>query len=317
MIYTACDTYQSNSIKNAERLLRGDKDKFVIRSPDIRIPADFKKFLNNGEDKERMFELIEQVWAESSGENGGRIVYVARGSSCVRIENGILEKVPELETDHEEADTKIAYLVQHALRENGDHTVCLVRSSSGDIDIPVILIAMDFADRTILIDNGTGKSRKILKLSACELSEQQRRTLLGLHAFSGNDHVSSIFRKGKQLRWRYVRNNSRFLNLFSSLGNAVELTDEQFHELEYFVCSIFGKKKLHSVNEARREIFWEKLEEDKTIIDLSLFPPCQSSLKLHCERANFVAKMWRDASKPMLLSDNPAMHGWLPDMSIE
>ena len=27
--------------------------------------------------------------------------------------------------------------------------------------------------------------------------------------------------------------------------------------------------------------------------------------------------MWRDASKPLLLSDNPAMHGWLPDMSIE
>ena len=130
VIYIACDTYQSNSIKNTERLLRGDEDQFVIRSPDIRIPADFKKFLNNGENKERMFELIEQVWAESSGENGGRVVYVARGSSCVRIENGILEKVPELETDHEEADTKIAYLVQHALRENGDNTVCLVRSNS-------------------------------------------------------------------------------------------------------------------------------------------------------------------------------------------
>ena len=175
MIYIACDTYQSNSIKNAERLLRGDKGKFVIRSPNIRIPADFKKSLNKGENKERMFELIEQVWAESSGENGGRIVFVARGSSCVRIENGILEKVPELETDHEEADTKIVYLIQHALRENGDNTVCLVRSSSGDIDRPVIFIAMDFADRTILIDNGTGKNCKILKLNACELSEQQRR----------------------------------------------------------------------------------------------------------------------------------------------
>ena len=60
-----------------------------------------------------------------------------------------------------------------------------------------------------------------------------------------------------------MRNNSRFLNLFSSLGNAVELTEEQFHELEYFVCSIFGKKKLLSENEARREIFWEKLEKTR------------------------------------------------------
>ena len=39
-IYIACDTYRSYSIKNAERSLRGDEDKFVIRSPDVRIPAD-------------------------------------------------------------------------------------------------------------------------------------------------------------------------------------------------------------------------------------------------------------------------------------
>ena len=41
-----------------------------------------------------------------------------------------------------------------------------------------------------------------------------------------------------------------------------------------------------------------------------------SSLELHCKRANFVAKMWRNASNPML-SDNLVMHGWLPDMHIE
>ena len=52
-------------------------------------------------------------------------------------------------------------------------------------------------------------------------------------------------------------------------------------------------------------------------MDLSLLPPCQSSLKLHCKFVNFVAKMWRDASNPMLLSDNLVMYGWLPVMNIE
>ena len=52
-------------------------------------------------------------------------------------------------------------------------------------------------------------------------------------------------------------------------------------------------------------------------MDLSLLQLCQSSLELHCKRANFVAKMWRDASNPMLLSDNLVMHGWLPDMNTE
>ena len=131
-IYIACDTYRSYSIKNAERSLRGDDDKFVIRSPDVRIPADSKKVLNNGENKERMFELIEEVWIQSRNQNDRRATYFARGSSCIKIANRVSEPVPELNTDHEEADTKLAYLVQHALRENGDNTLCVVRSSSGD-----------------------------------------------------------------------------------------------------------------------------------------------------------------------------------------
>ena len=93
--------------------------------------------------------------------------------------------------------------------------------------------------------------------------------------------------------------------------------NDQLQGLEHFICITFRKKRLHSVNEARRQIFREKLQKDNKIIDLSLLPPCQSSLELHCKRANFVAKMWRDASNPMLLSDNPIMHGWLPDMNTE
>ena len=38
-------------------------------------------------------------------------------------------------------------------------------------------------------------------------------------------------------------------------------------------------------------------------------------MELHCKPANFIAKMWRDASNPTLLSDNLVMHGWLPVMN--
>ena len=62
VVYVACDTYKIRSIKNSERGLSGDSDKFVIRSENVRVPADFKKFLANGDNKERLFELIEKVW---------------------------------------------------------------------------------------------------------------------------------------------------------------------------------------------------------------------------------------------------------------
>ena len=49
--------------------------------------------------------------------------------------------VEELETDHEEGNTKVAYLIQHAARSsNGQQIICVVRSSSGDIDIPIMLL---------------------------------------------------------------------------------------------------------------------------------------------------------------------------------
>ncbi len=89
VVYVACDTYRKDSIKDAERLLRGEGDKFIIKTPNIRIPSDFKKFLSNGQNKERMFELLEDVWVEIAAEVGERIIYVTRECCSRRIsENG-------------------------------------------------------------------------------------------------------------------------------------------------------------------------------------------------------------------------------------
>ena len=73
--------------KNIEHLMRSESDKFVIRSADVRIPPDFKTFLNNGDNKERMFELIEEVWIEHCGQLEEHVVYFARGGKCKKISN--------------------------------------------------------------------------------------------------------------------------------------------------------------------------------------------------------------------------------------
>ena len=58
-----------------------------------------------------MLELMEQAWAESSNERGERTLYVAKGSSCRKIANGVSMDVLELRTDNEETDTKIVYII--------------------------------------------------------------------------------------------------------------------------------------------------------------------------------------------------------------
>ena len=216
-VYVACDTYSDASIKRDERKSRGVSDKFVIRSPNVRVPAEFQKFLNNGDNKERLFEIIEQVWSENKHLLGDRVIFFARSNQCTKINQSECSVVEEFASNHEEADTKVVYLVQHAIEMEPEpmNSVFVVRSSSGDVDIPVILLANDFpAGTAIVLDSGRDKYRKNLSISDCEFSNLKKKALLGLHAFTGCDQVSSFLRKGKVTCWKVLEKNPHLLQGF-------------------------------------------------------------------------------------------------------
>ena len=74
-VYIACDTCADGSIKNAEgSLIEGEGDHFFIKTPDIKIPPNFVAFLSNGQNKERLFELVEEVWVSHSSLLGDRVI---------------------------------------------------------------------------------------------------------------------------------------------------------------------------------------------------------------------------------------------------
>ena len=319
IVYVACDTYKDLSIKNSERHLRGDGDKFVIRSANVRVPANFKKFLGNGDNKERLFEIIEEVWVQNRNQLGQHVVYFARGNACLKITEHGSSRVEELGTDHEEADTKIAYLIQHAVRNSdGQSIACVVRSSSSDVDIPIILLGMEsISNVEIYIDNGSGKSRKLLHLNTCSLTSQQKKALVGLHAYTGNDYVASFLRKCKPFCWKQANKDPEFLDIFSRLGMEMHVPAEVFSAMETFVCFLYGEKKIEHVNEARSAIFWRKMNKEHKAVGLSLLPPCSSSLRKHVTRANYVARVWRMAQYPIMALEDPRFHGWLSSLNID
>ena len=316
LIYVACDTYADFSIKNAERLLRGDADEFIIKTSNIRIPPDFKAFLSNGANKERLFQLIEEVWAENAPKLGERVIYFARKNQCQKLSRDGAVSVEELQDNHEEADTKICYLLHHAHQVNqGEYTKCVVRSCSGDIDIPIILLGNELPNLHVLIDNSTGKNRKLYDLSACVLSTIQKQALVGLHAFTGNDYVSSFLRKGKKACWNKMKDNQEFLETFSLLGTDVEPSENVVRGLEKYVCSLYAETRLDAVNDARRKIFWRTFARDKKITDLSLLPPCGASLRKHIQRSSYVASLWRQANDPQISVGDATNHGWKTDLT--
>ena len=115
-----------------------------------------------------------------------------------------LRKRP-LRTNHEEADTKICYRLHHAVRRNNNgETVCIVRSSSSDIDIPVILLAKEMPYLFLYVGNGAGKNKKVLDLSPCSLSKDKNLKKLFLAYLHSLEMIMChhFYRKGN----RYTEN---------------------------------------------------------------------------------------------------------------
>ena len=56
--------------------------------------------------------------------------------------------------------------------------------------------------------------------------------------------MSSMLRKGKQLCWKHIKDNERFLDLFSSSGTEVHLDYDQLCGLERLGAQYLERKGL-------------------------------------------------------------------------
>ena len=117
---------------------------------------------------------------------------------CCKFTLTSCEVEAELISNQEEVDTKLILHCFHKLKTHPSKKI-LVRSPSGDTDILVILLnKLPDNQYSVYLDYGNGKNRKGLWLSHIDLSDDIKKCLLGFHAFTGNDYISSFFRKGKQ-----------------------------------------------------------------------------------------------------------------------
>ena len=201
-----------------------------------------------GENKTRLLQLIQQAIDEDKQQLGNRIVY------CQKICSSETTIAPALRSDHEQADTKLVALVVSYLESVADddlEQLVMVRSRSGDIGVLVLFVLHCFGSN-VFIDNSNGNSRKSFDFKTPTLSILQRQALSGVHAFSGNDYISSFFGKGKHIFWKTVTKDENFMSIFASLVNTYQLSSQTKKALERSVCCLYGFKKLNSVNEVQK-----------------------------------------------------------------
>ena len=131
------DTYREVSIKDPERRKRGCADKVLIRSAKSKVPRNFNEFLQHGENKTRLIDLILTVILERKLEVLSSLnseeIYFSTDGQCHKINRDDVINVPELSSDQEEADTKLYLDARHAVN-SADRGTVIVRNHSGDVN---------------------------------------------------------------------------------------------------------------------------------------------------------------------------------------
>ena len=139
----------------------------------MKIPYDFDNFLKNRDNKEMLFNLIQQSIEVENESLGEKFLYFSNKVECKKITQNAAEVSHELMSDYEEADTKLVALVHSSRLQPGN--TAMIQSLSGDTDIIALFLLHEFPNVRILIDNCTGKDRKIIDVTSSELSASQKK----------------------------------------------------------------------------------------------------------------------------------------------
>lgn len=192
---------------------------------------------------------------------------------------------------------------------------------SPDTDVLVILISYAASiSQPLFLDTGTGNKRRLIdiKAIACSLGTELSVALPAYHAFSGCDYTSAFVRRGKVKPFKILQNRPESIEIFTRLGASRHIDDTTLKGLEQFVCSMYGHATYQDVDKLRHQIFQSRYDVStntsalniKTGVDMSMLPPCKSSLQLHCQRSNYVAYVWKNSHVSHPDIPAPIGFGW-------
>ena len=96
-----------------------------------------------------------------------------------------------------------------------------------------------------------------------------------------------------------------YINLFASFGLEPELTENQFADIQKFVCELYGHKE-EDTNKVRYKIYAAKHGH----LDPKSIPPCADSLRQHSLRACYQVHIWRKSLESYPTIPSPVSFGW-------
>lgn len=299
------DRYDAVSIKCLERARRNQSrtsQSYVITRAEQKLPVQWAVFLKSGENKQSLQTFLTKqfqtclsptsITVTTALESEADTLYYTPGQPTT------VTRAPLLNSDHEEADTR---LLLHAKDCSRSFKTVVVWSP--DTDVAVIGIGLaESLTCDLLFATGTRNSKRLISLTEIALSiKPVAEVLPAFHALTGCDTTSSFYGKGKKTAYNIVTGKTAHVDSLRAVGDDFAI-DKLPSGIEELVCELYGAKA-STINEARFQIFKNGGSE-------KLLPPTNDALLQHVKRAKYQTKIWRSALKSKMACPGPDANGW-------
>ena len=290
------DHYLPNSIKSMERKKRsnGGTLRIKVTRRDQARPTQLRKFFSNADNKLDLIKFLLEDWQtnpEFIPVLQGKQLFVTLKDQAYRITTSnnslMIIDIPELQSQQEEADTKI-FLCCFYASNIGFNTVHIIT-----VDTDVLVLALYYQrklDLAIIVEMGSGANIIIYDVSSHTFDARIVEALPSFHALSGCDSTSSFNGIGKLKALKTLKTDDRFIDAVCSIGEELDLSADVSEVLEEYVCQLYGEKNERVINNCRFKIFAKK-----KIPTPERLPPTKDALLLHFRRANYQSYEWKRA----------------------
>ena len=223
--------YLEQSIKAVERVACGSKEgimfAFIKGGHCIK---NWKRILTSTDTKNGLTKFLAESWKTEKSRDQLRhtTLIVTSGEKSFKITKAEVAEIEELTSSHEEADTRLVIHARHAAQSFPE---VIIISEDTDVFVIILGVHAEIGSRSkIMLRRGKGNKIRLIDINrlASVLGKDVCSALIGLHAWTGCDTVSSFAGQGKVKALGLMRNVDKFKLAFGDLGREWRVTEELF-----------------------------------------------------------------------------------------
>ena len=212
--------------------------KSIVSSSEIK---QWKIFLSSNKNKNALVRFIVAEWKKENYRLsiGSKSIFVTDGEKVFKINEDTVIAIPESESNHDGADTRMMLHAQHASQHFQKILISIPETN-------VFIICLSFqpvTDTNLYFITGI-KSTAVVEninqnLNVCESpKESLLSAFVRFHSFTGCDTLSAFAGRGKIKPLMLMMKSKDYIEMFESFGSGIEIDDSLINLLNRFLCHI-------------------------------------------------------------------------------